>query len=605
MHARGLITCLVLFAAGLCLTAGAWLTPRLVRMRAAENLETTTMLDQTDEVADFQIPTAALFTFRSLAIDYLWTRVNDLQSTGQYFDALYLSRLICKLQPHLGAIWDFQGWNMAYNISVAMPTAQERWDWIAAAIELLRDEGLQFNPSDTKIYTSLAMIFQHKIGWIADDYHRFYKLKLAYEMAAILGNGPLGHEAFERMVQADLDADALMADPNMVHMIDAIRTAAPQLTDTQDVQQFVRQYSAGLGRYDPALVAFMNAHQNDPWMLRLLDCSRAAALRQQWKMDPARMERLNRQYGPIDYTDPNVHEPLDWRLPYAHAMYWADRGLEHCTMEDFDYLRLRRLIYQSAMNMYRFGHLQLYMAAPPRRPERLEGQEVVDRPDKLSFQLQSYVSQDLRMFPSAHAAMAKMIQDYIEAPGDPDNPYKVPYGAIDGLVTLTRNGVVSLYLAGHTRLANEYYQWILTNFPTRDDFKIPLETFVRNRLLLEMSDVTPTFSTSYINGMLRDAFYRYAMGDPEQAAIRSNHARQLYDQVSETYADQGERTAMPVWSKMRGLAMKDFLDDPAMSDQVKALFMNRISMDYPDEYQSLVEYLKNKAASKQDGADGP
>jgi hypothetical protein len=44
---------------------------------------------------------------------------------------------------------------------------------------------------------------------------------------------------------------------------------------------------------------------------------RARLLRDKYKMDPAKMRSLDERYGPVD-----------WRLPEAHAIYWASVGLD-------------------------------------------------------------------------------------------------------------------------------------------------------------------------------------------------------------------------------------------------------------------------------------
>ena len=42
---------------------------------------------------------------------------------------------------------------------------------------------------------------------------------------------------------------------------------------------------------------------------------RAKVLREKYKLDPAIMEYIDKEYG-----------PLEWRLPDAHAIYWAELG---------------------------------------------------------------------------------------------------------------------------------------------------------------------------------------------------------------------------------------------------------------------------------------
>ena len=54
-------------------------------------------------------------------------------------------------------------------------------------IELLRDEGLKYNPNEPLMYRELAWFFQHKMGANLDDGHAFYKRSWAIEMAPIFG----------------------------------------------------------------------------------------------------------------------------------------------------------------------------------------------------------------------------------------------------------------------------------------------------------------------------------------------------------------------------------------------------------------------------------
>ena len=63
---------------------------------------------------------------------------------------------------------------------------------------------------------------------------------------------------------------------------------------------------------------------------------RLTLLREKYKMDPAIMQEVDRLYG-----------PLEWRLPEAHAIYWASVGLKNC--KDGDLVTLRRVVYQSML----------------------------------------------------------------------------------------------------------------------------------------------------------------------------------------------------------------------------------------------------------------
>ncbi|MEE9370405.1 MAG: hypothetical protein V3W45_02935, partial [Sedimentisphaerales bacterium] len=98
--------------------------------------------------------TVAMGAFRGLVVDILWIRADKLKEQGQFFDAKQLAEWITILQPRFATVWEFQAWNMAYNISVAIPATQpqERWRWVKNGYELLRDKGISLNPKSILLY---------------------------------------------------------------------------------------------------------------------------------------------------------------------------------------------------------------------------------------------------------------------------------------------------------------------------------------------------------------------------------------------------------------------------------------------------------------------
>src|SRR5271170_6039860 len=119
--------------------------------------------------------TVALGGFRGLISNFLWIRANDLQQDDKFFEAAQLADWITDLEPHFTQVWVFQGWNMAYNISVKFKDFPDRWRWVYNGISLLRDKGLYYNPDDILIHQQLAWIFQHKMGQSLDDANVYYK----------------------------------------------------------------------------------------------------------------------------------------------------------------------------------------------------------------------------------------------------------------------------------------------------------------------------------------------------------------------------------------------------------------------------------------------
>ena len=190
MRTRDLIIVFVciFLAGGLFIAAGLQLDP-INRQRQEMKL----VIDKPENLPPtLAFATVATGAFRGLLVDFLWIRADRLKEAGQFFDAKQLAEWITILQPRFASVWQFHAWNMAYNISVAIPETQpeQRWRWVKNGYELIRDEAIdKYKLKDFGLYHELGRIFQHKIGGISDEAHKYYKLQLAQEMAPLLKDG--------------------------------------------------------------------------------------------------------------------------------------------------------------------------------------------------------------------------------------------------------------------------------------------------------------------------------------------------------------------------------------------------------------------------------
>ena len=80
---------------------------------------------------------AGLGGFRGLAAEVIWFRADRLWDEGRYGELAQLASWLTFLEPHTPEIWDYASWNLAYNVSVVMPTPADRWRWVKAGLCLL------------------------------------------------------------------------------------------------------------------------------------------------------------------------------------------------------------------------------------------------------------------------------------------------------------------------------------------------------------------------------------------------------------------------------------------------------------------------------------
>ena len=120
---------------------------------------------------------AALGGLRSIAAEVVWFRADRLQEEGRYVELAQLASALTLMEPHTPEVWSYAAWNLAYNVSVMMPTHEDRWRWVEAGVRLLRDEGLRLNPKSADLYRELAWLFELKIGANIDDASPLYREK--------------------------------------------------------------------------------------------------------------------------------------------------------------------------------------------------------------------------------------------------------------------------------------------------------------------------------------------------------------------------------------------------------------------------------------------
>lgn len=186
---------LMLLMAAACLTGVGFVQKSINRARSDMGLTRLEPLENAPPVLAFT--TVALGGFRGLIANTLWIRASQLQDDGKYFEMVQLADWITKLQPHFVDVWVHQAWNLSYNISVKFPDHNDRWQWVQRGIELLRDQGIPWNPREAMLYRELAWHFQHKIGANMDDAHMLYKNEWAKQMEELFGGRAPDFETFK------------------------------------------------------------------------------------------------------------------------------------------------------------------------------------------------------------------------------------------------------------------------------------------------------------------------------------------------------------------------------------------------------------------------
>lgn len=458
MHGRilqGFLGAIILLG----LVGSSWMQERLNRDREVLGLTRATPLENAPPVLAFT--TVALGGFRGLIANALWIRMDELQQEGKYFEMVQLADWISKLQPTVPQAWVHLAWNMSYNVSVQIPDLPARWPWVRRGIELLRDEGLRYNPHDILIYRELAWHFQHKMGQDLDDAHWIYKRQWAYEMSFLLGDG-----------RPDWDA---LIQPK---------------TDEQK--------------------------------------AKSKMLREDYKLDPTFMKKVDEKYG-----------PLEWRLPESHAIYWAMLGLENAKTKE-QLIQLRRVIYQSLHLACIRGRL-LSIATSDKDMKRFE------------------ISPNVALAEKADQAYEDQIRD------DADMRQNIQTGHKNYL----RDVSWALYTHNRITEAQKWFTKLKATYTNAVPSEMTLDDYALARVTEYAGETSRNKTTLMVEGLIQRSLFYQAIGEDEQAEGYQRLAIKIWD----TYTKGTEFRTMRGNEKVR-VDRVDLDPIPIIRDRVLKQMLN-------------------------------
>ncbi|MSR18959.1 MAG: hypothetical protein EXS00_07330 [Phycisphaerales bacterium] len=285
----------------------------------------------------------AIGALRGIIVDYLWIKATMQKEKGLFYEAMADAQLITQLQPRFGEVWGFHGHNMAYNISVLTNTPEERWQWVKAGIELVRDQGLRHNPTDLWLNKELAFWLSHKVDGVADDAHLYYKRQWAKEWQFVLGTPPPGWAQRILWMESIRDApdsleEAELKTPGVKKLVDQLSEGLSGfdqkfrfrldkdflLNEGKWESSRTSRFASLLGLHtkflgnDPVYATFdrvLGDPANAAAGRTFVDFLRKKVLKEGYNMDPAVMAQYTKEFG-----------PLDWRHPQAHTLYWSRLG---------------------------------------------------------------------------------------------------------------------------------------------------------------------------------------------------------------------------------------------------------------------------------------
>ena len=416
--------------------------------------------------------TVALGGFRGLISNYLWIRADDLQQDDKYFEAAQLASWITDLEPHLPVVWVFQSWNMAYNISVKFK---------------------ENAPGD----------YSDRWRWVNNGIELLRDKGLRYNP-----NNPSIYFQLAQFYQQKIGLN--LDDGNLYYK-----------------QRWAREMTPFFGPHGTNFEALIHPQTAE-------ERTNALVLREKYQIDPVFAQKVNEEYG-----------PLDWRLPEVHAIYWDALGLVMATNNpgagiptDMDLMQLRRGIYQSEQQAFRHGHMIVnpFMHAVELAP-------------------------DLDLIPKANDSYLKM---YAEEPDA---------GQKDGILQARRNflrdAVYWLYENNRITEAAKWFKYLGEQYPDKPIIEGQTNSLPKNVTLdeyavaatqIDIGETSLERVTSALEGLLMHAYMDLANGQDDRAGGFQLLAQKVYDRYQAKMGNDQPRVALPTMNNLKRDVLTQLLD---------------------------------------------
>ncbi len=481
---------------------------------------------------------------RALAVDYLWIGLQKMQEEGRYFDAMQRAEWICQLQPRFSSVWVFQAWNMSYNISVAMTTAEDRWRWVMNGVKLLRDRGIPLNPTSLPLYQQLAWIFFHKIGGLTDDHHWYYKTQLARAMEDIIG---WPKPKYKIMAQAPESWEELLQDNLTKEFINRLSTM--KIDVHKDYLHLIKEKRENIGE---KVLELLDEPKYKSARDKIEGFLRAERLKNEWKLDAKKIAELRSK---------DLYGPLDFRTPQAHAIYWAHLGLIKSgrnisfyealkagaeKTSDITALNTKRIIYGAIQDIFRRGRFVITQGG-------------------------ALVSPDIRFIPILHRIYLELGKNYAEAEGKKwDGTAGETFRS--GHINFLRKAIAMYYQYGRTDLARKYWKILNKLYPNKE-YKIGMEPFIYKYVREDIQSMGFADVNATVVMFLIQSYTRYALGDDYESAALKRWAKMIYD----AYMQERKlrqitgRTILAPWKDLNKFAIQHVLKNlpPKLTERLR------------------------------------
>jgi len=307
-------------------------------------------------------------------------------------------------------------------------------------------------------------------------------------------------------------------------------------------QEWANEMAKVFAKQTPNLDELINPRTDD-------QKERAKLLRETYKMDPAFMKVVDERYG-----------PLEWRLPEAHAIYWAAMGLRKAEenperIKPEDLITLRRVIYQSMLLSFQRGKL-------------------IPNPFSKQFEF----GPNLAIIPKVSAAYEQAAEE------DKNNTEHI----LRAHRNFLRDAVYFLYSHNRVPDAAKWYRYLGEKYPNGtliegDTNSVPrnvtLDRYVFNRVQVDVNETDVNRVRSSLEGLLINSYMSMAIDEDERSAGFKLLARQIHTTFQSEVKASGDRVSLPPLESIDAEIRRRLLDpNEGMPVEMRAALRARMGL---------------------------
>src|SRR3974377_571158 len=119
------------------------------------------------DTGSFMMKLFLLGGFRGIVANYLWLKAEENKRDHDWDRLKSNVALNTKPPPPFLSMWPFQGWNLAYNVSVEWDAPDDKYEWIKQGIKFVQ-RGVEHNRRSPDLVWDTASYYHHKLGF-ADE----------------------------------------------------------------------------------------------------------------------------------------------------------------------------------------------------------------------------------------------------------------------------------------------------------------------------------------------------------------------------------------------------------------------------------------------------